>query len=145
MKTNLFAIALLALAPMALAAERGLPVIPPDLALAETWGSHRLLAFQECSEENCWQRFFVQELGLSPQRRILCARAVAELNRKENTMARNARWLPGNLPVLELALHSPQDEFVPYVATLSFAGKCRYELRPATPPPLDMSSGPVLP
>lgn len=134
MKRCLPAIALLALVPASHAAEPRLPVIPPQLALAETSGSHRLLAFQECSEENCWHRLYVQELGLSPHRKILCSRAVAELNRNENFMVSNAEWQPGPAPVLALMLHSPQDEFIPYAATLSFAGNCRYKFQPGAAP-----------
>lgn len=139
MKNFLSALVLLSLLPAAQAAEKKALIIPPELALAESSGKHRLLAFQECSEENCWHRFHVQELGLSPHRKIICSKAVTELNRNEATLARNAQWRPGAAAVLELSLLSPQDEFVPYTATLAFARDCRYELRPATPPPLEVS------
>lgn len=137
MKGPLTALALLAVAPALPAAAGDVPLVPPELALAATSGAHRLLAFQHCSEENCWHRFYVQKLGLSPHRKILCSRPVVELNRHENTTARHAHWQSGAFPVLELALHSLQDEFVPYMATLAFAGDCRYELQPASPPPLE--------
>jgi hypothetical protein len=139
MTKRLPVLALLALASFAYAAERGLPVIPPDLALVASSGTHRLLAFQECSAENCWHRFHVQAVSLSPHRKILCSKPVTELNRNENTMARNVQWLADPVPVLELALHSAQDEFASYVATLTFSGNCKYALHPASPPPLEVS------
>ncbi|MDF2447250.1 MAG: hypothetical protein K0S46_2486 [Moraxellaceae bacterium] len=141
MPARLIALALFVLAPGAHAAKAGLPSIPPELALAETAGPHRLLAFQACSEENCWHQMHVQALGLSPQRKILCSVPVAALNRGENVMVSNAAWRPGPYPVLELSLHSPQDEFAPYVATLAFARDCKYELRPPAPPALYPPTG----
>lgn len=137
MTGRLTVIALLALASSSQAADRSLPAIPPDLALAATSGSHRLLAFQECSEENCWHRFQIQVISLNPHRKVLCSKALSELNRHENTMVRDVQWRATPAPVLELTLHSAQDEFAPYVAALSFSGNCKYKLYPPSPPPLD--------
>jgi hypothetical protein len=142
MPGRLLAAALFALAPVAHAAGSGVPPIPPELALAETSGSHRLLAFQACSPENCWHQLHVQELGLSPRRKILCSVPMTDLNRNENFMVRNAQWRPGPFPVLELSLHSPQDEFAPYEATLAFAGNCKYKFQPASLPIPEAPPGP---
>lgn len=142
MKTPLAIFGLLALLPAAQATEQKARAVAPDLALVASAGKHRLLAFQECSEENCWHRFYVQELGLSPARRLICSKAVPELNRSEASMASNAQWRAGAFGELELSLHSPQDEFVPYTATLTFAPHCLYVLRPAAPPPLEVAPAP---
>jgi hypothetical protein len=132
---NIFpaAAALLMSAPFALAAPAPARV-PADLVMAESSGPHRLLVFQACSDEHCWNQFFVQELALSPNRRVLCSAALSELNKDEDAVARSARWRPGPWPVLELELKSEHDVFVPYVAVLAFKGGCKYQLQPASPP-----------
>lgn len=132
---NLFlATALMMATPLVPAAEPRPAQIPADLCLTESWGPHRLLAFQACSSEHCWHEFFIQELSLSPNRKIICSVAVPELNKSSDMVAHAARWQPGSTPVLELELKSAHDVFVPYIATLSFTKGCKYELRPDSPP-----------
>lgn len=110
--------------------------IPPNLSMALTSGSHRLLAFQLCSEEDCWHDFYVQELGLSPRRKIHCSVPVQSLNVRADVVVRGASWRAGAWPILDLKLESAHDEFVPYAASLSFSEDCRYKLQPEQPPPL---------
>lgn len=134
MKNLFLAAALMIVTPLVPAAESRPAQIPAELFLAESWGPHRLLAFQACSSEHCWHEFFIQELSLSPNRKIICSVAVPELNKSSDMVAHAAQWQPGSTPVLELELKSAHDVFVPYIATLAFTKGCKYELRPDAPP-----------
>ena len=128
MKTFLLLFVLASTPAWALSTDSRVSTVPTDLALAETSGPHRLLVFQVCSPEHCWNEFFIQELRNDGILHVACSSAITELNKSSDAVASSAHWLSGATPILELGLLSSHDAFQPYTASLSVQSGCKYKL-----------------
>jgi len=131
MKLVLLWLALLPFAATASAGDSRSARVPTDLILAETLGTHRVLVFQVCSPEHCWNDFFIQELD---QEKVVCSAPITEFNSSADVIVEFVRRRPaGTLSDLGLELQSSHGAFAPYTATLSLKSGCKYQLHPAAP------------
>lgn len=131
MRLGLHWLALLPFAAMASAGDPRPARIPSDLILVETSGTHRVLVFQVCSPEHCWNDFFIQELD---REKVVCSAPITEFNSSSDVIVESVRRRPaGMLSDLGLELQSSHGAFAPYTATLSLKSGCKYQLHPAAP------------
>jgi hypothetical protein len=128
---NIFLIAALIICVRPSFADPRVNSVPAELALVQTLGSYRLVAFQTCSPEHCWNELFIQELENTDDLKVICSAAVSELNATSDAVIRTAKWRKGSEPAIELALASSHEAFKPYTALLSLKRGCKYKLRPS--------------
>jgi len=114
----------------ATAADRRVANVPADLAVFESFGSHRLLAFQVCSPEHCWHDVFVQALTNDFPGKVLCTAPIVEFNGSSDVIVKSARQSENDAAVLNLQLISSHDAFEPYSAKLTMQKGCGYRLDP---------------
>ena len=136
MKGSAIALALFLLAttPRASASvDERVAQIPADLALVETAGPYRLLAFQVCSPEHCWNDFFLQELGMDEAPDVVCSVPITEFNGSSDVVVQSARRPSDSVSELELSLVSSHGIFKPYTVALKLERGCKYRLSPAVP------------
>jgi len=125
-----FTLFLIATVCSATAADRRVANVPADLAVFESFGSHRLLAFQVCSPEHCWHDVFVQALTNDFPGKVLCTAPIVEFNGSSDVIVKSARQSENDAAVLNLQLISSHDAFEPYSAKLTMQKGCGYRLDP---------------
>lgn len=137
---RILTVVLISLAATAQAADSRLSQIPADLILLESFGEHRLLAFQACSPEHCWNEAFIQELSKEIEPKVICSAAVAEFNNSSDIVINSVKESNGSASMLELEVSSSHGAFEPFTTTLSAAKGCKYRLLPDSPPAANKSS-----
>ena len=106
--------------------------VPAELVKVETLGPHRLLVFQVCSPEHCWNQLFVQVISDSLPQRIVCSKPIVELNDTSDTIVRSITSRDKPKYSLELSLGSSHGAFDETTATLSLSLACKYKIRVAS-------------
>ena len=103
-------------------------LVPPNVVHVTPAGDHQLVVYSVCSPEHCWHTFYIRKFEWSDPAKIICRKAVSELNNASDFIAESLAPTPGMTDQIELRMISSHNVFQPQSVTLRAYGNCLYEL-----------------
>jgi hypothetical protein len=102
-------------------------LVPPNVAHVVPFDNHQLVAYSVCSPEHCWNTFYLRKIQWTDAPKVVCRRAIAELNEASDFIAEK---IERNSSAKQLKIHmvSSHEAFQPQIVTLKAYGDCQYEL-----------------